>query len=528
MAKRKQPARSGRELIERESAGTLTADDREAAALFTATSLRAIELATARYTAQLREAAATLRAQAGELPEYALLLPAAPPEYALLGRNTDRAAITAPEPHSYQLRLTDGTPTDKRAVWQVLGTLSPEARRVLAIICGWWAERDKQQWPDRRVVISKRLLAKACYGATDGRATGRISALLDELRRARLQVGVGREHPDGTTDLIDPPTAQPLVRTARAGTGADIKTAKRNSVLMAELHPDLHAELMRREYQRIRTDLLKGWESWELQLLLRILTHLTAMPSSKAMARSTDGKRTQLAIGKSEPMELGNLADLLPSLRYRTPALRQRLDKFAAKLAERSLPYELQVLRIVERRSGRGLRAPITGWVLEAGYQVRPLTGRQIRYLQKLEAAGKWQQLTAELAANPELGRSYEAFRKHQPALRLAAGRVSALPERVSALPIARVAITESVPETGLEHSKSSIQSIPTGKSVRKNRKSAPTPIGALVEQLVPVSRLGLTAEREAQVRSQWPDLDGDTRRLLKARYGERLANLPD
>jgi hypothetical protein len=297
---------------------------------------------------------------------------------------------------------------------------------------------------------------------------------------------------------------------------------------MAELHPDLHAELMRREYQRIRTDLLKGWESWELQLLLRILTHLTAMPSSKAMARSTDGKRTQLAIGKSEPMELGNLADLLPSLRYRTPALRQRLDKFAAKLAERSLPYELQVLRIVERRSGRGLRAPITGWVLEAGYQVRPLTGRQIRYLQKLEAAGKWQQLTAELAANPELGRSYEAFRKHQPALRLAAGRVSALPERVSALPIARVAITESVPETGLEHSKSSIQSIPTGKSVRKNRKSAPTPIGALVEQLVPVSRLGLTAEREAQVRSQWPDLDGDTRRLLKARYGERLANLPD
>jgi len=501
MAKRKEPARSARELMQRAESGTLTAADTQAIASLDSAVQRAVDIATARLNATLREAAATLRAQASELPEYALLLPAAPPEYALLGRNTDRAAIAAPEAHSYQLTLGDGEP-ESRAVWQVLGTLTPEARRVLAIICGWWAERDKSQQGERRVVISKRLLAQACYGATDGRAVRRISVLLDELSRARLQVGVERTGADGQTELLDPATAEPLVRTARAGTGADTQAAKRNSVLTALLHPELHAELQAHQYQRIRTELLKGWESWELQLLLRMLTHITAMPTSAAMRRSTDGKHTQLAIGRNAPMELGALGELLPSLVDRPPALRLRLDRFTAKLAERSRPYELQVLGIRERRAGRGARAPITGWVLEAGYLVRPLTGAQIKKLRKLEQGKQWARLAGELARN-DLEASWSAYRTRYP--ELGAGRVSRLPERVSALPMPRVGITATEPEN-------------TPRAVVEHRES----------NNPPDNKENTEPARVQQVRSQWVDLDSSTRRLLKARYGQQLADLPD
>ena len=501
-AKRRPPARSARELIERAEAGTLTAADRAAEAQLSATALRAVEVATAQFTAQLREVAATLRAQADTLPEYALLLPATPPEYALLGRNTDRAAVAAPEAHTYQLQLGDDGSTT-HAVWQVLGTLSPEARRVLAVICGWWAEREKAQQHDRRVVISKRLLAQACYGATDGRAVRRISALLDELARVRLAVGAERRNTDGTTELLDPATAQPLVRTARTGVGTDTQSAKRSSVLTALLHPDLHAELLEHKYQRLRTDLLRGWESWELQLLLRLLTHRTGWAGSDAMRRSTDGKRTQLSIGRSAPLELGTLAELLPSLIDRPPALRLRLDRFTAKLAERSRPYELQVLGIRERRAGRGARAPITGWVLEAGYPVRPLTGALIKKLRKLEQGKQWARLTAELARNPDLDSSWRAYRQQFP--ELGAGRVSALPERVSPLPMPRVAITAAEPETAPRV----IGEYRESKNLRSDKKN-PEP------------------ERVQQVRTQWADLDSSTRRLLKARYGALLADLPD
>jgi hypothetical protein len=502
-AKRKQPAaRTTRELIERAESGTLTAADRAAMAHLDTAMARAVDLATARLTSTLRETAAVLRAQASELPEYALLLPAAPPEYALLGRNTDRAAIAAPEAHTYQLQLGEGE-SEARAVWQVLGTLTPEARSVLAIICGWWAERDNSQEGERRVVISKRLLAQACYGATDGRAVRRISALLDELGRARLAVGVERTSADGQTELLDPATAQPLVRTARAGAGADTKAAKRNSVLTALLHPELHAELQQHQYQRIRTDLLRGWESWELQLLLRLLTHITTMPTSAAMRRSTTGLHTQLAIGRNAPLELGALGELLPSLADRPPALRARLDRFSEKLAERSRPYELQVLGIRERRAGRSARAPITGWVLHAGYLVRPLTSAQIKKLRRLEQAKQWARLTAELARHPDLAASWHAYRTQYP--ELGASRVSRPPEARVSIPEARVSITATEPE---------------------NR---PRAIGEQRESNNLRSRLEKPDSESVQhARDKWPDLDSDTRRLLKARYGYRLADLPD
>ncbi|NBP99435.1 MAG: hypothetical protein EBU51_07785 [Synechococcaceae bacterium WB6_3A_227] len=167
MAKRREPARSARELMQRAESGTLTAADKQAMASLDGAFQRAVDIATALQSAQLRELAATLRAQASELPAYAVLLPAAPPLYALLGRNTDRAAALAPEAHSYQLKLGDGTPTGTESVWLVLGTLSPEARRVLAIICGWWRERDSsaadsEQVRPKAAEATKQRSAIAC------------------------------------------------------------------------------------------------------------------------------------------------------------------------------------------------------------------------------------------------------------------------------------------------------------------------------------------------------------------------------
>jgi len=543
MAKRKQPARSGRELIEREAAGTLTAEDRESAQQLVATIDRAVAAATAVQTAQLRELAATLRAQASELPAYAVLLPAAPPLYALLGRNTDRAAALAPEPHSYQLKLGDGTPSGYESVWLVLGTLTPEARRVLAIICGWWRERDSSYEDDRRVVISKRLLAKACYGATDGRAVRRISALLAELGRARLQVGTARTAADGDTELLDEATTQPLLLVMRPGKGKGIKAAKRNSVLMAELNPELHRELLKHHYQRIRTDLLKGWESWELQLLLRILTHLTVTPRSRMLQYSSDKKRTELGIGASQALELGSLGELLPSLANRTPALQRRLVKFAEKLAGLTYTDELRVLGIRPRRSSRSARAPITGWVLELGYEVLPLTGTQIKRLRGLERAAEAGnraaavELAAELGADPELGAAYEAYRQRD---RGQDERVLAIQGRVSPLQLARVTVTQSEAKTAALAVPRAVASSTIGERGAKAKKradpsltatgrellgAATAAVGSRTAELPDRDSRQLSPEREADLRQQWPSLTQKERQHLKARYPE-LAEL--
>lgn len=544
MAKRKEPARSARELIEREQAGTLTAADRESAEQLAATIDRAVAVATAVQTAQLRELAATLRAQASELPAYAVLLPAAPPLYALLGRNTDRAAALAPEPHSYQLKLGDGTPSGYESVWLVLGTLTPEARRVLAIICGWWRERDSSYEDDRRVVISKRLLAKACYGATDGRAVRRVSALLAELGRARLQVGIARTAADGDTELLDEPTTEPLLQVWRPGKGKGIKAAKRNSVLAVDLNPQLHAELLKHHYQRIRTDLLKGWESWELQLLLRILTHLTVTPRSRMLQYSSDKKRTELAIGAAQALELGRMSELLPSLANRTPALQQRLVKFAEKLADNTYRDELRVLGIRPRRSSRSARAPITGWVLELGYEVLPLTGAQIKRLRGLERAAEGGnraaavELAAELGADPELGAAYEAYRQRD---RGQDERVLAIQGRVSPLQLARVTVTRSEAKTAALAVPRAVASSTIGERGAKAKKradpsltatgrellgAATAAVGSRTAELPDRGSRQLSPEREADYRQRWPSLTQKERQHLKARYPE-LAELP-
>jgi len=544
MAKRREPARTARELIEREKAGTLTAADKQAAEQLTAKMLDAITTATALQSAQLRELAATLRAQASELPAYAVLLPAAPPLYALLGRNTDRAAALAPEAHSYQLKLGDGTPTGTESVWLVLGTLSPEARRVLAIICGWWRERDSSAADDRRVVISKRLLAKACYGATDGRAVQRISVLLDELRTTRLQVGIGRTNADGDTELLDEPTTAPLLQILRAGKAKgsrSYKAAKRNSVLVAELNPELHRELLQHHYQRIRTELLKGWESWELQLLLRILTHRTTSPRSGTLHYSSDKKRTELTIGKAAPGELGSLGELLPSLANRAPALERRLVSFAEKLARLTDDDELRVLGIRPRRQTRHPRAPITGWVLELGYEVLPLTSSQIKQLRGLEKAAEGGsraaalQLAAELESQPELARAYEAYRRRD---RGTDERVLAIPGRVSPLQLARVAITRSEAKTAAQAVPKAVAISTIGERDKKTEREpsltatgrellgrATAAVGSQTEKLPDRGSRQLSPERAAELRQRWPELTQKERQHLKARYPE-LAEL--
>ncbi|NBP99436.1 MAG: hypothetical protein EBU51_07790, partial [Synechococcaceae bacterium WB6_3A_227] len=223
---------------------------------------------------------------------------------------------------------------------------------------------------------------------------------------------------------------------------------------MAELNPELHRELLQHHYQRIRTELLKGWESWELQLLLRILTHRTTSPRGGTLHYSSDKKRTELTIGKAAPGELGSLGELLPSLANRAPALERRLVSFAEKLARLTDDDELRVLGIRPRRQTRHPRAPITGWVLELGYEVLPLTSSQIKQLRGLEKAAEGGsraaalQLAAELESQPELARAYEAYRRRD---RGSDERVLAIPGRVSPLQLARVSVTRSEAKTAAQ-----------------------------------------------------------------------------
>jgi hypothetical protein len=316
-------------------------------------------------------------------------------------------------------------------------------------------------------------------------------------------------------------------------------------VLTVELNPDLHGELLKHHYQRIRTELLKGWESWELQLLLRILTHLTVTPRSRMLQYSSDKKRTQLAIGAAQPLELGSLGELLPSLANRTPALERRLVKFAEKLADNTYRDELRVLGIRPRRSSRSARAPITGWVLELGYEVLPLTGAQVKRLRGLERAAEGGnraaavELAAELGADPELGAAYEAYRQRD---RSTDERVLALQARVSPLQLPRVAITQSEAKTAALAVSRAVAISTNGERDAKAKKRENPSLTATGRELLgaaeaamasrterlPAQTAGLTPERAADYAERWPTLTKLERRSLKQRYGHQLADLPD
>ena len=410
-AKGKQPARTLRELIERAEAGTLTAADRAMSDRLSTSAQRAAGVAIAPLTATMRDIAATLRAQAEEPAEYALILPSADPAavvagspaYALLARNTGRAALAAPEPVAYAQQL--GMDDDPAALVSIstrllVNSLSVDAQRLLYLLGGRWdaqyrsddcnAEKGQHapqcaHLQNRSVPITLRALARDCYGSDGGRQVERISALLDELQAARLEVRTTRS--DGITDQTLGRPAEPLVLVAMTeaqptGTGRRLRKnlAAADEQRTALFSRDLHDEYLRGQYRLIRRDLLTGWgEEWRLELLLRLYTHPALYYGSGAMRTGTDGRSAQITLGRYSTGKLGSLSDLLPSAVGRVDLATRRLDAFRADLNRRSLPDELHIAAIRPVKTGRR----ITGWVLGCTYPVPRLTGKQARSLLK-------------------------------------------------------------------------------------------------------------------------------------------------
>jgi len=370
-------------------------------------------VAGAPLAAAMAAAAAELRALAEQPAEYALVLPSADPAavvagtpaYALLARNTGRAAVIAPEAHTYtkgyaqQLGMDDD-PADIVSISTrlLVDSLSVDAQRLLYLLGGRWdaqyrsencnAEKGQHapecaHLQNRSVPITLRALARDCYGSDGGRQVERISELLSELEAARLEVRTTRTA--GITEQTLGRAAEPLVVVGMAeqrltGTGRRLRKnlAAADEQRTALFSRDLHDEYLRGQYRLIRRDLLTGWgESWRLELLLRLYTHPALYYGSSTMRTGTDGRSAQITLGRYAPAKLGSLSDLLPSAVGRVDHATRRLDEFRAELNERSLDDELHIAAIRPAKTGRR----ITGWVLGCVYPAPRLTGAQARSL---------------------------------------------------------------------------------------------------------------------------------------------------
>jgi hypothetical protein len=140
---------------------------------------------------------------------------------------------------------------------------------------------------------------------------------------------------------------------------------------------------MRGLYRVERTERLTCWrESWELELMLRLITTPTTRYGSYAMNNSRDGMSVRLLLSRTdESTELGSVESLIGGSRSaNSPATTlSRLQKFAARLREESLPDELQVYLVEPQRAG----SRVVGWYLGLGYAEAPLTAGQAKRLAK-------------------------------------------------------------------------------------------------------------------------------------------------
>jgi hypothetical protein len=177
-----------------------------------------------------------------------------------------------------------------------------------------------------------------------------------------------------------------------------------------------HAQLMRGLYRVERTERLTCWaESWELELMLRLLTTPTTRYGSYAMNSGADSRSVKLLLNRTkEGTELGTADSLMSGRRsLREPAaITRRLQKFADTLRKHSEDYELQVFEVMPKREGRR----IVGWYLGMGYKEPPLTAGQVKALARQARA---RLRAGEMPTQPQraaLAR-VQAYKPQEPAL---------------------------------------------------------------------------------------------------------------
>ena len=350
-----------------------------------------------KHTSRLKDIAATLRALAEQPTEYAVLMPRA--ERAAIAHNLTAARVDSPNLVKAGRAVQMGVDTYRDYLELPTRYLySPEAERLLSVLTGKWrtAYRSAECNADtgkhaaecahleRRLIVSKRSLAKELHGSAGGSQVAMVSRHLQELAKARHTYSKGRT--DGTTgevQILSSADGEPIISYLRAGTGDTLESAAASRTLTLVLGEQYHAQLMRGLYRVERTERLTCWrESWELELMLRLITTPTTRYGSYAMNNSRDGLSVKLLLSRTdESTELGSVDSLIGGSRsLRSPATTlSRLQKFQAQLRAVSLPDELQVYLVEPQLAG----SRVVGWYLGLGYAEAPLTAGQAKRLAK-------------------------------------------------------------------------------------------------------------------------------------------------
>ena len=388
------------------------------------------EAISARHREQLKDLTATLKALAEQATGEVVLMER--PERAAIAHNLSAARVESPALVKADRAIQMGVDTYQDYVELPTRYLySAEAERLLSLLTGMWrtayyspacnADTGKHSEAcahlERRLYVSKSLLAKELHGHAGGSQVAMVSKSLQELAKARHTYSRARTNSETkSTELLSTAEGEPILTYLRAGEGDTLASAAASRTLVLVLGERYHAQLMRGLYRVERTERLTCWaESWELELMLRLLTTPTTRYGSYAMNSGADSRSVKLLLNRTkEGTELGTADSLMSGRRsLREPAaITRRLQKFADTLRKHSEDYELQVFEVMPKREGRR----IVGWYLGMGYKEPPLTAGQVKALARQARARLRAGEIPTQAQRAALAR-VQAYKPQEPAL---------------------------------------------------------------------------------------------------------------
>lgn len=394
------------------------------------------EAISARHREQLKDLTATLKALAEQATGEVVLMER--PERAAIAHNLSAARIESPALVKADRAIQMGVDTYQDYVELPTRYLySAEAERLLSVLTGMWrtgyyspacnADTGKHAEGcahlERRLYVSKSLLAKELHGHAGGSQVAMVSKALKELAKARHTYSRTRtNNKTKSPQILSSADGEPILTYLRAGGDGisdTLESAAASRTLVLVLGERYHAQLMRGLYRVERTERLTCWaESWELELMLRLLTTPTTRYGSYAMNSGADGRSVKLLLNRTqEGTELGTADSLMSGRRsLREPAaITRRLQKFADTLRKHSEDYELQVFEVMPKREGRR----IVGWYLGMGYKEPPLTAGQVKALARQARARLRAGEIPTQAQRAALAR-VQAYKPQEPALLVA------------------------------------------------------------------------------------------------------------
>lgn len=477
----------------------------------------------ARHRERLKDITATLRALAEQPAEYAVLMPRA--ERAAIAHNLSAARVESPTLVKAGRAVQMGVDTYRDYLELPTRYLySPEAERLLSVLTGKWrtAYRSAECNADtgrhaaecahleRRLVVSKSSLAKELHGSAGGSQIAMVSRHLQELAKARHTYSRARETGAGKVQVLSGADGEPILSYLRAGTGDTLESAAASRTLTLELGEQHHAQLLRGLYRVERTERLTCWrESWELELMLRLITSPATRYGSYAMQNSRDGMSLRLLLSRTdETTELGSVSSLLSGSRsVRAPAATlKRLQRFAEQLRAVSLPDELQIAMVQPKTEG----SRVVGWYLGLGYPEQPMTAAQARQLAKTgrERQRKGQEPTR--AERRALAR-VRAYPPQEPTLVEQAITALSAPKHGTKRPNSRHEVPQITHETGSRLVLDSSLDSTMAKATESADERTPSEV---------------KASRLEALRRDWDTYPHETRRILQRTHLE-LRDLP-